>query len=88
MWRLYEVTLTLTRVQDAPPTPTPQTSDEDASGHDLRRVAARRTEAGKMGDAPQLVDLGGDVENRRRESLCEAGTWEGPDEAKTDGMGN
>ena len=63
--RLSEVTLTLTRVQDAPPTPTPWRSDEDASGHDLRRVAARRTEAGKTGDVPQLVDLGGDVGTRR-----------------------
>ena len=41
-----------------------------------------------MGSVPQLVDLGGDVETRRQEILCEAGTRVGPDKVKKDETGD
>ena len=61
-WRLSEGTLALPWAQDMPPTLTVRTSDEDTGGQDLCRFAARHSEAGKTGGAPQFVDLGGEVE--------------------------
>ena len=38
-----------------------------------------------MGGAPQLVNIGGDVDNHQRECLCEAGNRAGPCKVIMDG---
>ena len=62
--RLPNVTLTLPQVKDAHLATTARTSDKDAGRQDLLRVAAHRSKAGQTGSAPQLVDIGRDVETR------------------------
>ena len=75
----------LPRAQDAPPATSARPSDEDAGRQDLFQVVACHPEAGKTDSAPQLVDIGGDMETRRQESLHNVGTRTRPEETQTAG---
>ena len=83
--RLPEGKLALPRAKDAPPDLTTRTSDEYVYGQDIFRVAALRAKSGQTGGASKIMDLVGDVDTRRQESLRETGTRSIPDEAKTYG---
>ena len=61
--------LMLPQVKDTPPDPTSRISDKDADGQDILQVTTRCAEARQTGGAPQLVDIGGEVETYQRESL-------------------
>ena len=58
VWCLPGGTLAQPQAQDAYPAPTSQTSDKDAGGQYLHRVAAYRSKSGQTGGAPQLMDIG------------------------------